>query len=142
MLVLIACRSLGANKPRTKGAPVRQQQASVKADRNHVAHAQAEIHAYISIRDRLLAEAEEVPNNSTLHRAWIANDVVQVFLKPARTPYEAQYLPEDEARFERERCETIKQRIGDLRNKIVTPTAGTIQKPAHTGIFGLRARAH
>src|SRR6185312_6298917 len=125
----------------TKGAPVRQQQASVKVDRNHVAHAQAEIHAYISIRDRLLTEAEEVPNNSTLHRAWIANDVVQVFLKPARRPYEAQYLPEDEARFERERCETIKQRIGDLRNKIVTPTAGTIQKPESSGIFGLRAPA-
>ena len=102
----------------------------------------AEIHAYISIRDRLLTEAEEVPNNSTLHRAWIANDVVQIFLKPARTPYEAQYLPEDEAHVERDRCETIKQRIGDLRNKIVTPTAGTIQKPESSGIFGIRARAH
>jgi hypothetical protein len=124
-----------------KGAPVRQQQASVKIDRSHAAHAQAEIHAYISIRDRLLAEAEEVPTNSTLHRAWIANDVVQVFLKPARTPYEAQYLPEEEARFEQERCETIKQRIDDLRNKIVTPTAGTIQKPEETSIFGVRARA-
>jgi hypothetical protein len=125
-----------------KGAPVRQQQASPTADRNHAAHAQAEIHAYISIRDRLLAEAEEVPTNSTLHRAWIANDVVQIFLKPARRPYEGQYLPEDEARVERERCETIKQRIGDLRGNIVTPTAGTIQKPGETGIFGVRARAH
>ena len=125
-----------------KGAPVRQQQASAKVDRNPTTHAQAEIHAYISIRDRLFAEAEEVPTNSTLHRAWIANDVVQIFLKPARTPYEAQYLPEDEACVERERCETIKHRIGDLRGKIVTPTAGTIQKPESSGIFGIRARAH
>jgi hypothetical protein len=88
-------------------------------------HAHAEIHAYIAIRDRLFAEAEENPTISTLHRAWIANDVVEIFLKPARTPYEAQYLPETEAGEERQRCATVGARITELRSKIAIPSAGT-----------------
>jgi hypothetical protein len=125
----------------TKSVPARQHQSTKLAERNPANHAEEEIHAYIAIRDLLLAEAEETPNNSTLHRASIANDVVEVFLKPARTPYEAQYLPENNARVERERCQTVTHRIGDLRRKIVTPTAGKIQKPARAGIFGIRAPA-
>jgi hypothetical protein len=109
-------------------------------ERGQAKHAQAEIHAYIAIRDRLLTEAEEIPSNSTLHRAWIANDVVEIFLKPARTPYEAQYLPEKEASGERQRCETVKLRIAELRGKIVTPSAGTTtSKNAKSSFFGVRA---
>jgi hypothetical protein len=103
-------------------------------------HAHAEIHAYLAIRDRLLVEAEENPNNSTLHRAWIANDVVEIFLKPARTPYDAQYLPEEEARVERKVCTVARTRIDELREKIATPTAGTqISKSGKPGFFGAKA---
>jgi len=128
---------------RKSGISARQHQVSTRTgERQATNHAEEEIHAYIAIRDLLLAEAEETPTNSTLHRATIANDVVEVFLKPARAPYEAQYLPENEARVERERCETVKHRIGDLRGKIATPGAGTIEKPEQPAIFGVRARAH
>ena len=110
------------------------------ADRSQAKHAHAEIHAYVVIRDRLLAEAEAIPSNSTLHRACIANDVVEIFLKPAKTPYQAQYLPENEANQERERCETVKNRIEELRRKIATPSAGaSVQKAGRPSFFGVRA---
>lgn len=115
------------------------QQASAKpADRAQIKHAYAEIHAYITIRDQLLTEAENVPSNATLHRAYIANDVVEIFLKPARKPYEAQYLPEDEAIQERERCETVRNRIAELRRRIATPSAGTVSKSEQPSVFGVR----
>ena len=121
-------------------ATTHQQTAAKPAERNQVKHAHAEIHAYIVIRDRLLTEAEEVPSSSTLHRACIANDVVEIFLKPAKTPYEAQYLPEDEASHERQRCEAVKGRISELRGKIATPSAGsTVQKQEKSSLFGVRA---
>ena len=109
------------------------------AERSQIKHAHAEIHAYIAIRDRLLGEAEEIPSNSTLHRACIANDVVEIFLKPMRRPYEAQYLSEDEANRERAHCEAVKIRIAELRGKIATPSAGTVQKNGRPSIFGVRA---
>ena len=109
-------------------------------ERSQIKHAHAEIHAYIAIRDRLLGEAEDIPSNATLHRASIANDVVQIFLKPAKTPYEAQYLPESEASRERERCEAIEKRIGELRGKIATPSAGTtLQRSGGAPYLGVRA---
>jgi hypothetical protein len=90
-------------------------QALAKAvEHRHLKYALDEITAYIAIRDNLLAEAEEGPTTSTLHRAGIANDVVEIFLKPARPPYEAQYLAEADAARERKRCETVKARIRDL----------------------------
>ena len=80
------------------------------------------------------------PAISTLHRACIANDVVEIFLKPAKTPYEGQYLPEDEASHERQRCEAVKNRIAELRSKIATPSAGsTVQKSGKQSLFGVRA---
>jgi hypothetical protein len=125
----------------TKAAATTLQQTSTKpVDRSQIKHAHAEIHAYIVIRDRLLTEAETVPSNATLHRAHIANDVVEIFLKPAKAPYEAQYLPEGEAVHERERCETVKNRIAELRNKIATPSAGSsVQKSGKPSLFGVRA---
>ena len=126
--------------------------AATKADAKHVQtpakpaeraptkHAHAEIHAYIAIRDRLLAEAEEIPSNSTLHRACIANDVVEIFLQPTKKPYDAQYLPEGEAHTERARCETVKSRIAELRSKMATPSAGSsVQKSGKTSLLGVRA---
>ncbi len=125
-----------------KADPAKQMPASVKAPERHQAkHAHAEIHAYIAIRDRLLAEAEEIPSSSTLHRACIANDVVEIFLKPAKPPYEAQYLSDSEATLERERCTTIKNRITELRAKIATASGGTVQKSQRPPLFGVRAPA-
>jgi hypothetical protein len=74
----------------------------------------AEIQAYITIRDQFLSEAEKFTTDATLHRACIANDVVETCLKTARSPYEAQHLPEDDANRERKRCEAVKIRIGKL----------------------------
>jgi hypothetical protein len=125
----------------TKASAEKHLQAPAKtAERSQTKHAHAEIHAYIVIRDRLLAEAEAIPSNSTLHRACIANDVVEIFLKPAKTPYEAQYLPENEASHERERCEAVKTRVAELRVKIATPSAGAaVQKSGRPSLFGVRA---
>jgi hypothetical protein len=116
-------------RPQTPAKPVERQQAK---------HAHAEINAYIAIRDQLLGEAEQIPTNSTLHRACIANDVVEIFLKPAKTPYQAQYLSENDAAGERDRCEQVKNRIAELRKKIATPTAGTVQKAQQPPLFGVR----
>ena len=121
------------------GVDTHLQTAAKSADRSPTKHAHAEIHAYITIRDRLLTEAENVPSNATLHRAFIANDVVEIFLKPAKKPYEAQFLPEDEAKQERERCESVKNRIAELRRKIATPSAGTVSKSEQQAVFGIRA---
>ncbi len=74
----------------------------------------AEINAYIAIRDIYLAEAEEVASDATLYRAGVANDLVATCVKPARSPYEAQHLPEAEAVRERARCETVKARLAEL----------------------------
>jgi hypothetical protein len=83
-------------------------------EQKHSKFAGDEINAYIAIRDNLFDEAEETPTAATIHRAWIANDVVETFLKPMRPPYEAQHLPEIDAVRERERCQTVKTRIRDL----------------------------
>jgi hypothetical protein len=128
-----------SKKETSKPAPPRAKPAEKPALRPQSKHAHNEIHAYIAIRDRLLSEAEENPTNSTLHRAWIANDVVEIFLKPMRTPYEAQHLPEDEAAEQRKRCATVNKRITELRKKAVTPSAGKVQKPAKSSVFGVRA---
>jgi hypothetical protein len=76
----------------------------------------AEINAYIVIRDQLLAEAEELHSSTKLASTALANDFVEGCLKPARTPYEAQCLPESDAIRERKRCEAVRERISELRN--------------------------
>ena len=83
----------------------------------------AEIAAYVAIRDRYLAEAEENPTEDALHRARIANDLVRSYVKPARSPYQAQYLPEADAVIERKRCEIAQGRIAALADASrVVPT--------------------
>ncbi|HME88727.1 MAG TPA: hypothetical protein VKE30_05900 [Chthoniobacterales bacterium] len=79
------------------------------------AYSIAEINAYIAIRDQLLAEAEEQCTSAKLASATLANDFVEGCLQPARSPYEAQCLPETDASRERKRCETVRDRIAQLR---------------------------
>jgi len=83
------------------------------------AYTVAEINAYIAIRDQLLAEAEEVRTASKLASTGLANDFVQGCLQPARSPYEAQFLPETDAVRERKRCEAVRNRIAQLRQALV-----------------------
>lgn len=81
-----------------------------------------EIQAYATIRDLALAEAEKVTNSLNLERARIANEFVETCLKPARTPYEAQHLPEGDAARERQRCEAVKVRLSLLKSHLVAMT--------------------
>ena len=83
------------------------------------AYTVAEINAYIAIRDQLLAEAEEVRTASKLASTGLANDFLQGCLQPARSPYEAQFLPETDAARERKRCEAVRNRIAQLRSSAV-----------------------
>ena len=78
----------------------------------------AEINAYIAIRDQLLAEAEELHSNAKLASTALANDFVEGCLKPARSPYEAQCLPELDAVHERKRCAVVRDRIEQLRKTV------------------------
>jgi hypothetical protein len=82
------------------------------------AYSVAEINAYIAIRDQLLAEAEELHTSAKLASTALANDFVEGCLKPARSPYQAQCLPESDAVRERKRCEAVRNRIAQLRNLV------------------------
>ena len=73
-----------------------------------------DIRAYATIRDLALAEAEKITNPLNLERVRIANDFVENALKPARSPYETQSLPEGDAARERQRCEAVKVRLSLL----------------------------
>ncbi len=73
-----------------------------------------EIHAYIAIRDELLVEAEQIMTRAKLDSVTVANDFVATCLKPARSPYQAQCLPEKEAVRERRRCEAVKARLREM----------------------------
>ena len=92
--------------------------ASVATRDDASGHAFAEIHAYIAIRDRLLQKAESVCTESNIERAAGANEFVEKCLRPARSPYEAQHLPETEAARERKRCEAVRLRLARLRSTV------------------------
>ena len=77
--------------------------------------ASAEIHAFIATRDLALADAERNVTSTTLNRAFLANELVQNCLEPARAPYASQSLPEGEAATERKRCGVVQRRISQLR---------------------------
>jgi hypothetical protein len=74
-----------------------------------------EINAYVVIRDIALAEVEKEPNSLNLERARIANDFVANCVRPAKSPYEGQHLPETDAKRERQRCQDINVRLALLR---------------------------
>lgn len=78
-------------------------------------YADDEINAYIAIRDGLLLEAEETVARAKLDSAAVANDFVEKCLMPARSPYQAQCLPEVHAIRERKRCDAARARIARLR---------------------------
>jgi hypothetical protein len=80
------------------------------------AYSDAEINAYIAIRDQLLAEAEKLRTATKLASTGLANDFVQGCLQPARSTYEAQCLPEADAIRERERCDAVRNRLVELRD--------------------------
>lgn len=73
-----------------------------------------EINAYIAIRDQSLAAAERVPTRGTVDRALLANEFVESCLRPVRSPYQAQALPEASASTERQRCAAAKARLAQL----------------------------
>src|SRR5204863_179171 len=66
-----------------------------------------------------LLAAEEVPTSAKLASTGLANDFVQGCLQPARSPYEAQCLPEADAIRERKRCEAVRNRLAELRDDAV-----------------------
>jgi hypothetical protein len=74
-----------------------------------------EINAYIAVRDSQLTQAEQAATLENLRRVEIANAFVESCLNPAQSPYEAQNFPKTSARFERKRCEVIKNRVAELR---------------------------
>jgi uncharacterized small protein (DUF1192 family) len=76
----------------------------------------AEINAYIAIRDQLLDEAEKLHTTTKIASTALANDFVEGCLKPARSPYDAQCLPESDAVRERVRCEAVRERLTQLRS--------------------------
>jgi len=77
-----------------------------------------EINAYVAIRDIALAEAEKDPSSVNLERVRIANEFVENCLKPARSPYESQHLPDTDAARERGRCQAVKVRLSLLRARL------------------------
>lgn len=102
-----------------KDTPDKPQRKSTKAvDQLALQYATAEINAYIVIRDNLLAEAEANTTTANLRRLNLANDFVRSCLKPARSPYQEQYLPEPDADRERKRCAAVNIRIAELDAQI------------------------
>ena len=79
------------------------------------AYSVAEINAYIAIRDQLLDEAEKLHSSAKVASTALANDFVEGCLKPGRSPYETQCLPDSDAARERKRCETVRARLETLR---------------------------
>lgn len=96
-------------------SPTRTQSASS----NKVASgAIEEINAYIALRDQSLAQAERVPTRGTVDRALLANEFVESCLRPVRSPYQAQALPEGNAADERQRCAAAKVRLAQLAARL------------------------
>lgn len=89
----------------------RQSLAGPRASSRHTAEV---VSAYIAIRDRLLEEVGKIATPEKLNRLAIANDLVLACLKPARAPYEAQFLSESEAARERNRCNAIQGKVANL----------------------------
>lgn len=86
-----------------------------------------EIRAYGTIRDLALAEAERLTNTLNLQRARIANEFVENALKPARSPYDSQHLPEGDAARERQRCEAVKVRLSLLHAHLAAMSREHVQ---------------
>ncbi len=99
---------------RSKTRPLKSAPTTASPPKKNAAE---EIHAFLAVRDILLAEAEDEPNEVNIHRLWMANDFAERCLEPARPPYEAQALANGESVRERQRCKAIKMRIAELRRR-------------------------
>lgn len=88
-----------------------------KANAPAASYASVEIHSYLAARDLFLREAEANTIDANLRRAWAANEFAESCLGPARSPYQAQALPEAEAARERQRCHAVKLRLAQLRTR-------------------------
>jgi len=88
-----------------------------KANAPAASYASVEIHSYLAARDLFLREAEANTIDANLRRAWAANEFAESCLGPARSPYQAQALPEAEAARERQRCNGVKLRLAQLRTR-------------------------
>lgn len=86
-----------------------------------------EIRAYSVVRDLALAEAEKLTNAINLERVRIANEFLENALKPARSPYETQHLPEGVAVGERQRCEAVKVRLSLLHAHLAAMSREHVQ---------------
>jgi hypothetical protein len=73
-----------------------------------------EIYAYVAARDTLLVEAEEKPTAVTVKRANLANEFVTNCLRPPSGPYGSQFLPEQDAVRELQRCRDVSSRLATL----------------------------
>jgi hypothetical protein len=76
-----------------------------------------EIYAYVAARDSLLIEAEEKPTATAVKRARLANEFVVNCLRPAEVPYGSQFLAEQDATRELQRCRDASARIAALSNR-------------------------
>jgi hypothetical protein len=76
--------------------------------------ASEEIYAYVAARDTLLGEAEEKPTAVTVKRALLANDFVTNCLRPPNGPYGSQFLPEQDAIRELQRCRAVSSLLATL----------------------------
>jgi hypothetical protein len=74
-----------------------------------------EIHSYLAARNLLLREAEKNTTEINLRRVAAANAFAENCLRPGRSPYETQALPEEEAERERRHCQSVKLRLAELR---------------------------
>jgi hypothetical protein len=103
-----------ATLPRHQPA-MKSETNSPKSDSAESTSAALEIHSYLAARDLLLREADANTTEANLRRAWAANEFAQSCLRPARSPYQAQALPEAEAAREQLRCNAVKVRLVQLR---------------------------
>jgi hypothetical protein len=76
--------------------------------------ARDEIEACLATRDLLLRGAEKHTTDTNLRRAISANEFAFDCLRPTRSPYEAQSLPESQAGDERRRCQAVRRRLAGL----------------------------
>ena len=103
----------------TKPAKHKSQPAPTAVSDFGSVYSVAEINAYIAIRDQLLDEAERLHTTAKVASTALANDFVEGCLKPARSPYDAQCLPESDAIRERKRCEAIRERLTQLGSSAI-----------------------
>jgi hypothetical protein len=80
-------------------------------------YASEEIYGYVAARDALLIDAEEEPTETAVKRAHLANEFVVNCLRPPQVPYGSQFLAEQDATRELQRCREASARLAALNNR-------------------------